>query len=82
MSVAGPRSVYGSYTARMLDNIRRLGFDPKDIKQVLMTHGHFDHVGGASVLLSQLPNARFAMTAEGWREAAEDSVRSAGRPNA
>ena len=74
-------TLYGRYTAPMLDNIRRLGFDPKDIKQVLITHGHFDHAGGASVLKPLLPNARFAMTAEGWREAADDAARSAGGPN-
>lgn len=75
-------TLYGPYSARLLDNIRRLGFDPKDIKQVLITHGHFDHAGGAVALKAKLPNARFAMTAEGWREAADDAAKSAGRPNA
>lgn len=73
-------ALYGPYTAPMLDNIRQLGFDPQDIRQVVMTHGHFDHAGGAAALKAALPRARFAMTAEGWREAAEAAAQSATRP--
>ena len=49
----------------------KLNSDPKtwpalkDIKQVVITHGHFDHAGGAAKLKELLPGARFAMTAEG-----------------
>lgn len=75
-------ALYGPYTAPMLDNIRKLGFDPKDIQQVVLTHGHFDHAGGAATLKAALPAARFAMTAEGWREAAQSAAESTGRPNA
>lgn len=32
----------------LLDNIRKVGFDPKDIKYVLITHGHYDHVGAVA----------------------------------
>lgn len=74
-------ALYGPYTAPMLDNVRKLGFDPKDIRQVVMTHGHFDHAGGAATLKAALPAARFAMTAEGWREAAESAAQSATRPD-
>ncbi len=74
-------TLYGPYTTPMLDNIRRLGFDPQDIRQVVITHGHFDHAGGAATLKAALPNARFAMTAEGWREAAESAAQSASRPD-
>jgi metallo-beta-lactamase class B len=58
----------------MLGNIRALGFDPKDIKLVVVTHGHFDHAGGIGQLKSELASGtRFAMTREGWREGAEES---------
>ena len=30
----------------IIDNIRKLGFKPEDIKVVLVSHGHFDHAGG------------------------------------
>jgi metallo-beta-lactamase class B len=67
-------TLYGPYTSQLLENIRTLGFDPKDIKLVVVTHGHVDHAGGIGQLKSELaPGTRFAMTKEGWREAAEES---------
>jgi metallo-beta-lactamase class B len=33
-----------------LANIRALGFDPRDIKLIVGSHEHFDHVGGFAVL--------------------------------
>ncbi|MBQ9911172.1 MAG: MBL fold metallo-hydrolase [Lachnospiraceae bacterium] len=32
----------------LLDSIFRLGFDPIDVRYVLLTHGHFDHIGALS----------------------------------
>ncbi len=74
-------TLYGPYTTAMLDHIRSLGLDPQDIRQVVITHGHFDHAGGAATLKAALPQARFAMTAEGWREAAAAAAQSATRPD-
>lgn len=37
----------------VLANIAALGFDPKDVKTLLLTHEHFDHVGG----IARLQNA-------------------------
>jgi Zn-dependent hydrolases, including glyoxylases len=31
----------------LLESIRKLGFDPMDIKKILLTHAHEDHDGGA-----------------------------------
>lgn len=31
----------------LFENIRKLGFDPGDIKILLLSHGHFDHISGA-----------------------------------
>jgi len=31
---------------RVLANIRALGFDPRDVRLLLASHAHFDHVGG------------------------------------
>jgi metallo-beta-lactamase class B len=47
----------------------------------VITHGHRDHAGGAARLKSSLdPETRFAMTREGWREAAEAAAASATGP--
>lgn len=37
----------------VLANVRALGFDPRQIKWVLMTHEHFDHVGGMAHVLKE-----------------------------
>lgn len=38
-------------SAELIDaNIRELGFDPLDIKAMLVSHAHFDHVGGVAAL--------------------------------
>ena len=34
----------------ILENVRRLGFDPKDIKFILSTEPHYDHSGGLAAL--------------------------------
>ncbi len=33
---------------RIVHNIRALGFDPGEISTVILTHCHFDHIGGAA----------------------------------
>ncbi len=37
-------------TPLVLANIKALGFDPRQIKWLLMTHEHFDHVGGMAAI--------------------------------
>lgn len=40
-----PQSLY-----LVIDNIYRLGFQVKDIKYIVCTHGHYDHLGAAKAL--------------------------------
>ena len=40
-----PQTVY-----LLLENIRKVGLDPYDIKYILISHGHYDHLGGARAL--------------------------------
>ncbi|MBE6576749.1 MAG: MBL fold metallo-hydrolase [Ruminococcaceae bacterium] len=35
----------------LIENIRTLGFDPYDIKHIIHTHGHYDHIGGTRALV-------------------------------
>lgn len=42
----------------LLAGVRAAGFDPEQISQVLVTHIHLDHAGGAGWLLQRLPRAR------------------------
>jgi glyoxylase-like metal-dependent hydrolase (beta-lactamase superfamily II) len=48
----------GSTQEALLAGIRAAGFDPEGITQVLVTHIHLDHAGGAGSLLRHLPQAR------------------------
>lgn len=41
---------YGNNLPSIEASIRKLGFDPKDIKCIIISHGHFDHFGGANEL--------------------------------
>lgn len=34
----------------VFDSIRKLGFDPKDIRHIFLSHGHVDHCGGTRFL--------------------------------
>ena len=71
-------TLYGPFTPLLLENIAKTGTDLGEIKYVLMTHGHFDHVAGAAALKPLLPNATFVMTQEGWDEAVDSSKASQG----
>ena len=40
----------GPGEARILENVRSLGYDPERIEHILLTHAHADHAGGAASL--------------------------------
>ena len=40
-------ALYGDHVDLLVENIRELGFDPDDIRYVVVSHAHFDHAGGA-----------------------------------
>lgn len=42
---------YEGTAPQILRNIRALGFDPREVRILLNTHGHFDHAAGLSALL-------------------------------
>ncbi len=53
-----PQTVY-----LLLESIRRLGFDPRDLAIILHTHAHYDHIGGTRALV-ELTGARTMMGSE------------------
>lgn len=58
-------ALYGEFVEPLLKNIRKLGFDPADIKYVFGTHGHFDHIGGVKDV-KDVSDARIGMTEADW----------------
>ena len=45
LDTAYPQTVY-----LLLESIRKLGFDPADIKYILHSHAHYDHLGGTKAI--------------------------------
>ena len=50
-------SGYPQCTYLTLENVRKLGFNPYDIKHIVISHGHYDHLGGARAI-SELTGAK------------------------
>jgi glyoxylase-like metal-dependent hydrolase (beta-lactamase superfamily II) len=53
-----------------IEQVRRLGFDPRDVRHVVLTHLDVDHVGG----VSDFPWARVHVTCDEYRGAFESSA--------
>ena len=49
----------------ILGGMKKLGLDPKDIKYLLVTHAHQDHIGGAELIQTRY-GTRVAMSEPDW----------------
>jgi len=56
----------------VVDGLTTLGFDPATIKYVVVSHGHWDHVGGARYLQERF-GAHVIMGEEDWDLVARDT---------
>ena len=54
------------YVDHVIDSIKKSGFALSDIKYILLSHGHLDHVGGAA-RIQELSGARVAALEEDWQ---------------
>ena len=61
IDTAIPESAY-----LLVDSIHRLGYQMTDIKKILISHAHFDHMGAAR-LMQELTGAEIYMSAEDYR---------------
>lgn len=59
----------------VLDNIRRSGFDPANIKYVFSTHAASDHYGGSGRIKQVAPGARIGMSLEDWQDVEQQMSR-------
>jgi metallo-beta-lactamase class B len=59
----------------VVESIRKLGFQPANIKYVFITHARADHYGGASRIKQLASSARVGMSLGDWEEA-EREMRS------
>lgn len=66
--------------AGIVENIRRLGFDPRDVRILLNSHEHVDHAGGLAALKRQT-GATMIARAE-WRQGLETGETDPSDPQA
>ena len=58
-------SLHPPHHTQIPDKLARLGLAPSDIRYVLVTHGHFDHAGGARYFQEEY-DATVVLMAEDW----------------
>lgn len=66
-------SLYGELTDIVIDGIRELGMDPNDIRYLVVTHAHYDHIGGARRMQQEF-GAVVLMTEEDWQMTEEPAI--------
>ena len=56
------------YAARdeILDGLKKVGLDPKNVKYLILSHAHSDHDGGAVLLQDSIPGVHVIYGAEDW----------------
>jgi glyoxylase-like metal-dependent hydrolase (beta-lactamase superfamily II) len=64
-------SLYGDLTDLVIDGIRELGFDPDDVRYIIITHAHYDHIGGARRFQEEFGSV-VMMTEADWQMTEED----------
>ena len=66
-------ALYDELTDIAIDGIRELGFDPNDIRYLIVTHAHYDHIGGARRFQEEF-GAVVMMTEQDWQMTDEPAV--------
>lgn len=55
----------------ILEGIKRLGMDLKEVSYIIITHIHLDHAGGAASLIKEMPYAKVLVHPRGARHLAD-----------
>jgi metallo-beta-lactamase class B len=58
-------ATYEETANQIPQNMQQLGLNPRDVKYIIVTHAHTDHVGGAAAL-QKLTGARVGMAEGDW----------------
>ena len=78
----GKREAYGLQPSKLSKGLKDIGLTPKDIDIVILTHLHFDHVGGCSRmdragnLVPTFPKAKYYVQRTSWEEGLSPNERS------
>lgn len=66
-------ALYGDLTDIIIEGMDDLGLDPNDIRYVIGTHAHFDHIGGARRFQTEY-GAVLGMTEQDWAMTEEPAI--------
>ena len=66
-------TLYGELTDIAIDGMRDLGMDPNDVRYVIVSHAHYDHIGGARRMQDEI-GAVVVMTDEDWQMTNEPAI--------
>jgi glyoxylase-like metal-dependent hydrolase (beta-lactamase superfamily II) len=58
--------------------LKQSGFEPGDVKYIILSHIHLDHAGGASALMKACPHAELVVHPRGKRHMIDPSILIAG----
>ena len=77
------KDIYGISAGKLQRGLKQYGLTPKDIHMVILTHLHFDHVGGSTRFDSKgnvvctFPKAKYIVQRTDWEEAMNPNERNA-----
>ncbi|MEE9199019.1 MAG: MBL fold metallo-hydrolase [Dehalococcoidia bacterium] len=77
------KDLYGLSTGRLLKGLKDHGLGPRDVHMVILTHLHFDHVGGCTrfngkgQVVCTFPKAKYLVQKADWDEANNPNERNA-----
>jgi metallo-beta-lactamase class B len=66
-------ALYGELTELIIDGMEELGLDPHDLRYVIVTHAHYDHIGGARRMQQEF-GAVMMMTDSDWQMTTEPAI--------
>ena len=66
-------ALYDELTDLVVESIRELGFDPNDIRYLIVSHAHYDHIGGVRRFQEEF-GAVVMMTDADWNMTEEPAI--------
>jgi metallo-beta-lactamase class B len=66
-------ALYGELTDLIIEGMEELGLDPDDLRYVVVTHAHYDHIGGARRMQQEF-GAVVMMTEPDWQMTNEPAI--------
>jgi metallo-beta-lactamase class B len=72
---------YAETADGILENIRKVGHDPAQLKYIIVTHAHFDHFGGVGRIKQVATKARVVLSEADWNGLAQAQGAPRGRQN-